>query len=150
MRSFSHTKAAHLTPSETRVFPYLKQDKSYKEIAQTLGMSLANVHTTVAHIRKKLGVKAGRSFFFVKYREDDGKNTPTPIQRSYMESLAAGQPYRDIAKAHGVTSQNVQNVIATGCKRAGIRGHGHQRTEAIRAYIHQGKANVTMDDPAFN
>ncbi|MBF9017981.1 helix-turn-helix transcriptional regulator [Oceanispirochaeta sp. M2] len=57
-----------LTDRETEVMQLLSESCSYKEIASSLGISMATVKTHVSRVYKKTGV-SGRSELKYRFRE---------------------------------------------------------------------------------
>lgn len=116
------------TETESKIFDLLADGKTYREIAEKLLKTMANINAVCWRIRQKTGIKDTadpeqcRSWRRNnKYSEAQKERGPTPTQREVMWMLAQGMTLQQVADLRNVQKGCIEAQASMGRFRAGIR-----------------------------
>lgn len=154
---------AHMGKTERRILSFLSRGQSYAEAKSRFpDMRLETFHVHCFNIRKKTGIKSTkdakecRDYVRVMQMDDlrceprpARKLPPSPKQLQIMRLVAEGKSWSEIAHTVRCGWGTAQNHASKGCKRAGIGGQGHRRTQAIKDWLRSQTPTKPEEDPMF-
>jgi DNA-binding NarL/FixJ family response regulator len=140
-----------LTATEDRILTALAEGRTYKQIAERMGIRLPVLHVHTHSIRQKTGIKSTTSraqcLAYMQYRKPR-LVTVTTTQRKVLERHCMGQTYTQIAAALKMGKGTAMNHVCQGCKRLGItEPPSVARLLEIREKL--GTPTDPMNDPMF-
>lgn len=150
-----------LTKRETEVFDLLAKGRTYRQIAEALGMSRANLHMVCYSIRKKTGIQSTRESKQVAnhkqmlyFNTEPGCPQPTKKQIEVLRMVAEGKTHKEICSALNMKPSTAFNHASEGYKRFCIPDTGLRRIAQLRVLLGMDEppngGRVTMEDPFFN
>lgn len=131
-----------LSKTEAKALRMFSYGVPYDKVGDRLGLAFGYIHTLAYNIRRKTGIHDTKDaeeckawFHGVRQYTRSKINGPTKTQLGVMALVAQGKSYVQVAEEMELSLQSAQNYASLGCRRAGIVGRGHYRTNAIIEYL---------------